>query len=267
VRIAALPVVILAGFFTAAVSADAPADPAPPQTERALRARLEAFNKLLISEKYREAEKYVLPESRESYFTAEKPRIFDFQVTKIDWEDHFKTATVEMVSNVIARRPVVGSFKMNTSYYSHWKYVNGAWWFFYPQVMERHTPFGVMKVNPTLAQESGLDLQQEMAKGKAEMAAARSKTFAVDRQSVTLPAKDSSQSVILSNLLPGPIRLGFQRTSGSGFDVILIGGELAPKATAELKIYRSNHAKGDFKPGVVIVRAFPTGQQMSISVN
>jgi len=232
-----------------------------------LRARLEAFNKLLISEKYREAEQYVLPESRESYYTAEKPRIFDFQVTKIDWEDHFKTATVEMVSNVVARRPVIGSFKMNTSYYSHWKYVNGAWWFFYPQVMERHTPFGVMKVNPTLAQESGLNLQQEMAKGKAEMAAARDKTFAADRQSVTLPSQTSSEIVILSNLLPGPISLGFQRTSGTGFDVVLKGGQLGPKATAELKIYRSNQTKGDFKPGVVIVRAFPTGQQMSINVN
>lgn len=228
---------------------------------------MDAFDKLLVSEKYREAEQFVAPESRDAYYTSEKPRILDYEVKKIDWEDHFQGATVEMASNVMVRRATVGSFEVKTAYYSHWKLDKGEWWFYYPQVMERRTPFGIMKVNPTLARESGMDINQEMAKGRAELATARQKTFAADRMSVTLPQKDSSETIVLTNLLPGPVRLGMQRGSGAGFDVILDATELKPKGTANLKIYRSAQNKAEFKPGSVVLRSFPTGQVMIIAVN
>ena len=266
-RIIALPVVLFSSLFAAELTADTTPQQPPARAEQQLRARVDAFSKLLVSEKYREAEQFVLPGSRNAYYTAEKPRLLDFEIKKIDWEDHFQAATVEMASNVTMRRATIGSFEVKTAYYSHWKLVKGKWLFYYPHVLERQTPFGVMKVNPDLARESGMNFDEELAKGRAELAAARLKTFAADRVSVSLPEKDSSETIILSNLLPGPIRLGFQRTSGSGFDVVLKAIELGPKATAELKIYRSSLNKAGFKPGSVVVRAYPTGQTMAIAVN
>jgi hypothetical protein len=143
----------------------------------------------------------------------------------------------------------------------------GDWWFYYPQLTERRTAFGIMKVNPTLAQESKLNVRQEMAKGRAESEAARRKTLTADRLSITLPDKDSSEKVVLTNLMPGPIHLGFQRVSGTGFDVVLKAKELAANGTAELMIYRSTGSKAVFKAGAVLVKAFPTGQTVMIQVN
>jgi hypothetical protein len=240
---------------------------APPDVERQLRARVDAFDKLLVGEKYREVEQFILPDSRDAYYTSEKPRILDYEVKKIDWADHFQTATVEMSSNVMIRRATIGSFEVKTAYLDHWKFDKGEWWFYYPQVSSRQTPFGVMKVNPTLARESGLNLDQEIAKGRAQLAAARTKSFSADRLNVALPASNSSETIVLSNLLPGTLFLAFQRTSGAGFDISLTPNQLAAKGTADLRFYRSQRNRDAFKPGVVIVRASPTGQTMIITVN
>ena len=222
-----------------------------------MRDRVDAFSTLLVGEKYREAEQFVLPASRDFYYTAEKPHILNFEVKKINWDPGFQTATLEMAAEVTMRRPTIGAFKVKSGYYDHWKFDNGQWWFYYPKLMERNTPFGVMKVNPTQAGESGLNIDRELAKGRAEMAAARANSFSASRSSVVLPLKDSSETIVLSNLLPGAIKLGFRRLSGSGFDVSLNAIEVGPKATADLKIFRSPDKKADFKPGAVVVRAFP----------
>jgi hypothetical protein len=228
---------------------------------------VEAFNQLLVTEKYREAEQMVLPESRDAYYTSEKPRILDFKVKKIDWDAGFQSATVEMSSNIMARRATIGAFKVDSGYLSHWKLDKGEWFFYYPQVTERQTPFGVMKVNPTLASQSGMNLDQELAKGRAELASVKERTFAADKTAVTLPTNNSSETIVLTNLLPGPIRVAFVRSSGSGFDVLLTDANVGPKGEAHLKIYRSPKSKGEFKPGAVVVRSQPTGQTLSIAVN
>lgn len=258
----ALPLILVTCLF-----AQDPAVQAPPEVEQQLRARVEAFDKLLVSEKYRDAEQFVHPDSRDVYYTSEKPHILDFEIKKINWSDHFQMAAVEMASNVMVRRAVIGSFEAKTTYLDHWKLDKGEWWLYYPQVMDRQTPFGVMKVNPTLAHESGLNLDQEIAKGKAQLAEARAKSFAADRSNVSLPNSNSSETIVLSNLLPGTLFLGFQRISGSGFDISLAPNQLSPKGTAQLRIYRSPQAREEFKPGVVLLKATSTGQTMLITVN
>jgi hypothetical protein len=253
--------------FASCLFAAEPAVQAPAEVESRLRARVEAFDKLLVTEKYREAEQFVHPDSRDAYYTSEKPRILDFEIKKIDWSDHFQTATVNMASNVMVRRAVIGSFEAKTTYFDHWKIDKGEWWLYYPQVMDRHTPFGVMKVNPTLAHESGMNLDQEIAKGRAQLAEARAKSFAVDRSSVSLAAPNSSETVVLSNLLPGTVFLAFQRISGSGFEISLAPNQLKANGTAQLRIYRSPQSRVEFKPGTVLLKATSTGQTVLISVN
>lgn len=228
---------------------------------------MEAFDKLIVSEKYRDAEQYVHPDSRDAYYTSEKPRILNFEIKEIDWSDHFETATVHMASDVMVRRAVIGSFEAKTTYFDHWKLDKGEWWLYYPKVMDRQTPFGVMKVNPALAHESGLNLDQEIAKGKVQLAEARVKSFAADRSSVSLPAANSSETIVLSNLLHGTLFLAFQRISGSGFDISLAPNQLNANSSAQLRIYRSPQTRGEFKPGVVLLKATSTGQTMLITVN
>jgi hypothetical protein len=262
VRSLALPLILVYGLLAAE-----PAVKAPPEVESRLRARVEAFDKLIVSEKYRDAEQYVHPDSRDAYYTSEKPRILNFEIKEIDWSDHFETATVHMASDVMVRRAVIGSFEAKTTYFDHWKLDKGEWWLYYPKVMDRQTPFGVMKVNPALAHESGLNLDQEIAKGKVQLAEARVKSFAADRSSVSLPAANSSETIVLSNLLPGTLFLAFQRISGSGFDISLAPNQLNANSSAQLRIYRSPQTRGEFKPGVVLLKATSTGQTMLITVN
>jgi hypothetical protein len=262
VRSLALPAIFVSCLFAADPSVQA-----PTEVEHQLRARVEAFDKLIVSEKYRDAEQFVHPDSRDAYYTSEKPRILDFEIQKIDWSEHFQTATIHMASNVMVRRAVIGAFEAKTTYFDHWKLDKGEWWLYYPQVMDRQTPFGVMKVNPTLGQESGLNLDAEIAKGKAQIEQARVKSFTADRTSVSLPASNSSETVVLSNLLPGTLFLGFHRISGSGFDISLAPNQLSANGNAQLRIYRSPQNRAEFKPGVVLLKATSTGQTVLITVN
>ena len=76
-------------LLTASVSVTAATT--PPQTvERALHSRVEAFYKLVVAHRYREAEALISPASRDAWYALEKPAIKDFKIQGTAWSDGFK---------------------------------------------------------------------------------------------------------------------------------------------------------------------------------
>lgn len=252
----------LAGALVGTTGAAGASKTAPKDVEDALRGRVQQFYQDMVDKKFRAAEELVAPESRDTYYVNEKPTIEDFRVEGISWEDNFTTANLTMVSKTKIRSPRVGEYEENVPYASHWKFENGQWYWFIPRVTVRETPFGVMKVDPGVAEGSGMDLKAMIAKGPTEKDVQRG--VDADRMEVKLNG-NKSQEIKIENKLPGRVTLSAEIVSGSGFDVTLRDSGLDGSGKTRLIISRRRGV--EFKPGKLAVMVQPTGQVLQIAVD
>ena len=234
----------------------------PKKVDEALRARVKQFYSLIVQKKYREAERLVAPESRDAYYEQEKPALKDFAITGVVWSDKGEKADVNLVSLVTLRRPLIGAFDVRVPYASHWTFEHGQWMWYVPHVFKRQTPFGVMKVDPDAAKESGVNLAAMIAKGPSQQELLTG--VKVSSEKLTIPeGKGNTGSVTLENTLPGIVRLSTDTGSTVGITAELSQSSLGLKDKGTMTIRRvADNSKG----GVVTVRVTPTGQVIGIVV-
>jgi|SRR5277367_940706 len=239
------------------------ADLQPPSgTEGRLRARLDEFYKLVAAQKYREAERLVAPESRDAWYSSEKPAILDYHVSEVKWGKDFRTAEVSMTSQTRVRRATLGEITLNLPFTSHWVLEGGKWWWYVPKVYERRTAFGTMRVNAESAERSGVNLQEMIAKGPkaAEVAGGVKITKASLKIGLEMGASDGT---VLMNTLPGEVNLTVNVPPGSGISAELTKTVLAYGGKATLIVRRTST---DFKPTTVSVLVSPTQEKINIRV-
>jgi len=127
--------------------AQAPSDifeKAPPAIDDALRTRVEAFFQAHVDGKFRQADQYVAEDSKDAFFSADKPHYKGFQISKISYSDNFTKATV--VTACKTDMFFQGQkFPTTMPTVTRWKIDNGQWFWYYIQPTERESPFGTMK--------------------------------------------------------------------------------------------------------------------------
>src|SRR4051794_40974187 len=74
-----------------------PTDPfapkAPAAVDEALRARIQEFFDLHIKKQYRKAEELVAEDTKDYFYTHDKPTYISCEISKIDYTDHFTKAS------------------------------------------------------------------------------------------------------------------------------------------------------------------------------
>jgi hypothetical protein len=118
-----------------------------------------------------------------------------------------------------------------------------------------------MKVDPNVAEGSGINLKEMIAKGPS--AAAISQSLHVSSTHIKL-GDNGPATIVVENTLSGKVKLAVQVFSGSGFDAALNERELGPSAKTQLVISRRPGTK--FKPGHISISVLPTSQVVDIQV-
>ena len=260
-----LSLLLVAPFLcVAAVPKAAPAG----RSERVLRARVEAFYTYLVNKQYRKAEPLVIAKDRDNYYAQEKPDIKDFHIKSIEWGPDKKTAEISMVSKTIMRRARMGEFEVDFPYISHWKFENGAWWWYMPVVTERKTPFGTMRVQPKPvegAQEDSSDVNLKEKIANAPKLTSIQKGVSAEPNQIMLGQNvGDSGSVRIVNRLPGPVKLKVVDSGPATYSAQLTQTDVKSGGVSAL-VFKRN-AVGKIDHGRVLISVEPTQQQIAVEV-
>ncbi len=235
---------------------------APPELDGALRARISKFYQAHVDGKFREAYELVAEDSKDIFFAAEKPRYRSFHILKIDYSDNFTQAKAvvacETETSMFGHR-----FIIQMPVTSLWKLLEGQWyWYTLPPSDEVMTPAGVMKPGPGPPAAHVKDLGTRAPRIPALQTMVRA-----DKTQVNLNLRgESSDTVKITNTLPGPVTLSLEYQAVPGMEIQLDREHLGANETATVT-FRSR-LEGEIPPAdiTVYVRVMPTAQVIPIRV-
>jgi hypothetical protein len=250
---------------------------APPDVEKALKARVATFYQLFVDGKFRQAEALVAEDSKDVFFAAEKKKYKSCDQGSIAYSDNFTKAkaVVSCDTNYFAMGRQI---EVKLPITSLWKLQEGEWfWYVIPpsQLTEYNTPFGPAK----RPQEEAGDTPPAPAPMVRPMISPEQlmKAVQADRDSLDFnSAKSSQQEVHLKNTLPGNVTLTAS-TGIAGVSVKPSKAEIPSGAelTFVIAFDPQDPAIGcptclshpqDRKAGEVIMRVEQTGQLLPIQV-
>lgn len=246
---------------------DNPFNRPPAEVDQALRARAKEFFEYHVKGEFRKAEALVAEDTKEFFYTRNKPRYLTIEISRIEYSDNFTRAKVVVICEQYVMLPGFADKPLKVPTPSTWKVEDGKWyWYVDPEAL-RMTPFGKMTPGPGPANGSMPSVPALPNLGASPNLGSVPITpdflftqVKADKQSVSLKAGESEQ-VTFSNGAPGMITLSlpgklpgieakFDRSS-------LQAGE---KAVLTLK------AGGDAKTGVLNVQVEQTTQLIQIQV-
>src|SRR5215510_14145767 len=139
---------LLLPILAVACWAQTPADlfnRAPKAVDDALRARIAEFYQDHIDAKYRQAEKLVAEDSKDFFYTANKPKYLGFHIERIEYNDDFSKAHATMVVEQFVLMPGLTADKpLKVPIPSRWKLVDGQWYWYVNHEELKRTPFGTV---------------------------------------------------------------------------------------------------------------------------
>lgn len=268
-------VVLAAGAFQGAPPAQAPAaqvpaavsTPDPPETE-GLRERVAEFHKALRDAKFRNAMALVADDSQDHFVAMGRQTIGEFTVQglRFDKERGYAIATVEILTEmgVMGRR-----MPAKVPQDSYWKKVDGVWMWHIPEIVERRTPFGVVKVPRQDLAAASKATRQELERRVKEGPTVANILGGVE-VNVTDVAfsrkKDSEAEFTVANNLQGWITVDATLHSLPGFTIEPARKELASGEKLTLRLRRSA-GPGELEPGAAgVVSISPLGLRRTFRV-
>lgn len=253
-------VVALAGA-ACAVAQEAPNlfNAAPPGVEAALRERVSGFYQAYVDGKFRQAEQFVAEDTKDLHYNQEKTKIRGFEIVKINFDDHFKKASVvTTVQTTIQMRGnnIPAAAPMAT----RWKLENGQWSYYVDPNMGRETPMGVMKPGP--GKSPGIKIDELINNPSAILSQVK-----LSKQKVLLKSwEKSSDEIIVSNGMPGSITIVFRPEPMDGLTTKVERFELASGETSRIEFHfepKDPSAKPQRKAALTIQ---PFGRTVEIPV-
>jgi hypothetical protein len=252
----------LLAIMAATLYAQNPADSVnkpPAGVEEALRERVTQFYQLHVTQQYRKAEALVAEDTKDYFYSHNKPNYLGFEITGIKYSENFTRASVTVMTDQYLMLPGFSEKPMKMLSPSLWKLEDGKWcWYIDPETVNM-TPFGKMSSAP--AQSS------TPARGPTGMPASipTSPDFIfnkvrADKQAVTLKTGDSAQ-VKFTNTAQGILNLKVMDPA-KGFEAKLDRTSLKPEGTAVLTIA----AGPDARTGLVNIKVEQTGEVIAIKV-
>lgn len=249
-------IALLAVLSTALFAQKAPkAPPKPPaRVDEALRARVAEFYQYHVTEEYRKAEKLVSDDSQDFYYAHNKPHYLNFEITNIEYLDHFTKAKVSAICEQFFHGVGFEGRPMKAPSTSTWKLVSGKWyWYVDPEELARG-PMGRMANAGSKATAPAppvsIPTSFDFVLGQVKL----------DKTSIVLKPEETEQ-ITITNTAPGAMTLQLTQTL-PGIEVtmdktVLKTGE---KALVTLKANDNPHT------GTMSVRVDPTGETLAWEV-
>jgi hypothetical protein len=180
-----------------------PFKPKPPAgVDAALRARVQEFFDLHVKGQFRKAEELVAEDTKDFFYTHNKPKYLSCELSKIDYSDNFTKANAVMLCEQYILMPGFADHPMKVPTPSAWKVENGKWYWYVDQDALRNTPWG--RMTPGAFPEKGAAAPPPSLASIPTSADFVFKQIQLDKNSVSLKAGESTQ-VIISNRAPGPM--------------------------------------------------------------
>jgi hypothetical protein len=254
-------VALLLAAAAAAIAQDTPElfQKAPPEVDEALRKRISQFFQCHVDGKFRQAEALVAEDTKDYYFTANKPKYMSFEISRIEYSDEFTRARVTVLAEQQVMFPGVGVrvFKVPTP--SRWKIEEGKWcWFVDPADLQK-TPWGVSKVNPLDPKNQKASAPPAMP-GAAEVQGLLSGVKA-DKSKVVLKKVGEQAEVKISNGVPGAVKLSMS-PNYLGFDASIAKPNMAK---GEATVFRIRRKEGS-RAGMLEILVEPINQLIVVEV-
>jgi hypothetical protein len=256
-----LPLVFLASCLSAQPSADL-FHKAPPAVDEALRARISKFFQFHVDGKFRQAESLVAEDSKDFFYSANKPKYLGFEIKDIFYAEDFAKAKAVVVAQMIVMAPGFLDKPVPVPIPSRWKLVNGDWYWYIDEDELNMTPFGKMK--PGGAAPAGASSVPAIP--GPEEAARLLAGVKVEKGEMVLKAKEpGTAEFTIVNTMPGHVSLSLDEFRFDGVTVKLDASDLAAGAKA--------HVTFEWKPALyaakaleVRVRVQPTNQLLRMRV-
>jgi hypothetical protein len=245
-------------FFAAGLFAqsDDPFNRPPAAVDQALRARIEEFYQLHVKGDFRRAEALVAEDTKEFYYSHNKPRYLSAEISRIEYSDNFTKAKATILCEQYIMMPGFSDKPVKVPSPSTWKVVDGKWYWYVDPDSLRDSPFGRMTAGPGTA--TGIVPALPPIPSNADFLFTQ---VQLDKKSVTLKAGES-ETVTIANGAPGMMNISLSAklpgVEGTLDQTSLKAGE---KATLTLR------AGPDAKPGILNVVVEQTGQRLPIQVN
>ena len=244
--------------LAAACSAQSPTDlftRAPKGVDEALRARISEFYQDHVDAKYRQAESLVAEETKDFFYSSNKPKYLSFEIRQIDYSDDFTKAKATVVCEQYVMMPGFVNKPLKVPTPSYWKMVDGKWYWYVDQDALRRTPFGT--VDPKAPGQGSVPALPSEAEAMGLLAGVRA-----DKDRVVLESGKVAEVGIV-NSAPGVVMLSIFGIPPQGVEAIFDQVELKSKEKTVLKIRASGTAKPE---GIIQVRVSPTNQIIPIQV-
>ena len=122
-----------------------PFKPKPPaDVDAALRARALEFFDLHVKGQFRKAEELVAEDTKDFFYSHNKPKYLACELSKIDYSDNFTKANAVMLCEQYIMMPGFADHPIKVPTPSAWKVENGKWYWYVDQDALRNTPWGRM---------------------------------------------------------------------------------------------------------------------------
>jgi hypothetical protein len=235
--------------------------PATAEAEAALRARAEQFFQLQVDKKYRPAEAMVADDTKDLYYNGKKFNISSFSIEKIELLDDNTRARLTVKAKVTRAIPGFGFVDFDAPAATLWKLENGQWVYYVDQAATVQTPFG-----PVQEQKgAGKDAPPTLSKvGKAPDISTLQSMVKIDRNAVDLSPDSQTETVTVTNDLPGGVDLELQYGKVPGVSVELEKKHLEAGEKTVIHFRATSAGKA---VGLVHVTVSPIGAQLDIHVN
>jgi hypothetical protein len=226
----------------------------PANVDQALRTRISEFYQDHVEGKFRQAEALVAEETKEFFYSGNKPKYLSFEIRRIDYSEGYTRAKATVLCEQYVLMPGFADKPLKVPVPSLWKLVDGQWyWYVDPEAL-RQSPFGRMTPGAVGASNNiKIPTPEEMNFIFSQVKA--------DKTGVTLKAGESDQ-VTISNGAQGQMSISILGAP-PGVDVKLDRMDLKSGEKAVLTF----RAGAGAKPGVLTVRVEQTNQVIPIQVS
>jgi len=243
-------------LFSCAVYAQNAADAfnkPPAGVDQALRARIKEFYQYHVKQQFRQAEALVADDTKEFFYSHNKPQYLTFEIVRIEYSEKFTRAKATMLTEQYIMMPGFMDKPMKVPSPSTWKLEKGKWcWYVDPESL-KETPFGKMTAGPGATTGSLPNVLPTV-----ESVLNKVKT---DKPALTLKPGESAE-VRFTNTAAGQMNLAVTGVP-EGMEAKLDRRQLAASEVAVLTV----QAGKDAKTGTVSVRVEQTLEVIQIQAN
>ncbi len=249
-----ISILLMFAGLLCAQNADNPFDRPPARVDKALRSRIAEFYEDHVKGEFRKAEALVANDTKEFFYSHNKPSYLSFEIGRIQYSDGYKRARATVICEQYVMVPGFANKPMKVPTPSTWKLVKGKWYWYVDQEAMRNTPFGKLVGGPPSAQGGPIpavipDTVEPFLK-----------KVKVDKKAVILKPGNSDQ-VTISNTAPGVMNISlFGALAGVEAKLDHTSLTVAGKAVLTLR------AAAGARSGLLTIRVEQTGEVIPIRV-